>query len=99
MQPWPAKLQGSMSLPDAESPNREPDSLDGWAYPPRHPSKRALTQREEECARLIVLGLTNRQIAAELSLTPGTVKTYLNHIYHKVNVRNRTELAVLYAHR
>jgi DNA-binding NarL/FixJ family response regulator len=36
----------------------------------------------------------NKEIAAELRLTEGTVKEYLHHIFRKLGVRNRTELAL-----
>jgi DNA-binding CsgD family transcriptional regulator len=36
----------------------------------------------------------NKEIAYELCLTEGTVKEYLNRIFKKLQVRNRTELAV-----
>jgi DNA-binding NarL/FixJ family response regulator len=41
--------------------------------------------------RLIAAGYTNQQIADELILSLGTVKTYSSHIYGKLNVENRTQ--------
>jgi DNA-binding NarL/FixJ family response regulator len=55
-----------------------------------------LTAREREVLELISAGLTNEEIAAELVVTAGTVKTHVNHIYFKLDVRNRTE-AVIFA--
>lgn len=44
-------------------------------------------------ADLATSGLTNPEIAQRLFISRGTVKTHLSHIYTKVGVANRTELA------
>jgi two-component system nitrate/nitrite response regulator NarP len=56
----------------------------------------ALSPREKAVAALVARGLRNRDVAAELGLSEGTVKVYLYRIYEKLGVSNRTELA-LYA--
>ncbi|MFI0864144.1 response regulator [Streptomyces smyrnaeus] len=56
---------------------------------PRDP----LTPREREIARLVAQGLTNAEIAAELVVTPGTVKTHLANVQVKLQVRNRVGIA------
>jgi formylglycine-generating enzyme required for sulfatase activity/DNA-binding CsgD family transcriptional regulator len=48
-----------------------------------------LTSREIEALRLVAGGLTNRQIASELSVAPDTVGYYLRQIYTKLGVQNR----------
>ncbi len=50
-----------------------------------------LTEREIEVISLIAAGLTNKDIAAELIIAPGTVKRHAHNIYTKLNVSNRTE--------
>jgi len=55
-----------------------------------------LTAREHEVLKLIAAGLTNDEIAAKLVLSAGTVKTHINHIFSKLDLRNRTE-AVIFA--
>ena len=55
----------------------------------------ALAPRERAIARLVGMGLRNREIADELGLTEGTVKVCLHRIYEKLGVTNRTELAML----
>ena len=50
-----------------------------------------LTKREMDLLKLIKLGHTNQQIADELHLSLGTVKTYTSSIYGKLNTKNRTE--------
>jgi two-component system, NarL family, nitrate/nitrite response regulator NarL len=58
--------------------------------------KSALTHREEEVARLVAEGLTNREIAGKLHLSEHTVKNYVFSIFEKTGVSNRVGLA-LYA--
>ncbi len=54
----------------------------------------SLTPRERQLVGLIRSGLRNRDIAARLGVTEGTVKAYLHALYGKAEVRNRTELAL-----
>jgi DNA-binding NarL/FixJ family response regulator len=53
-----------------------------------------LTPRELDVLRLIAAGLSNKQIAARLSVTVATVKTHLEHILQKMQVSDRTQAAV-----
>ena len=50
-----------------------------------------LSERELEVLRLMSLGRTNQQIAQQLVVARGTVKAHAAHIYHKLDVANRTE--------
>lgn len=50
-----------------------------------------LTPREAEVLRLIVKGMSNREIAAALGVTEGTVKSFVNSILGKLGVRDRTQ--------
>ena len=50
-----------------------------------------LTEREREVLDLIAQGATNREIAAQLFLSPHTVKEHTSSLYRKLKVRNRTE--------
>jgi len=54
-----------------------------------------LAPRERAIVGLVAQGLRNRDIAEELGMTEGTIKVYLHRIYDKVDVSNRTELALL----
>ena len=50
-----------------------------------------LTERELEVLQLIASGLPNREIARELVVAVSTVKSHINHIYGKLDVKNRTQ--------
>ena len=52
-----------------------------------------LTERELEVARLVVDRKTNAQIAAELFLSPKTVETHVRHLFQKLEVSSRVEVA------
>lgn len=53
-----------------------------------------LSAREKQVAALVALSLPNKEIAARLHLSEGTIKVYLFHIFRKLKVENRTDLAV-----
>jgi DNA-binding NarL/FixJ family response regulator len=53
-----------------------------------------LSFRERQIVNLVAQAKLNKEIAYELHLTEGTIKEYLNRIFKKVGISNRTELAV-----
>jgi two-component system, NarL family, nitrate/nitrite response regulator NarL len=53
-----------------------------------------LTSREAEVAYLVSRGLRDKEIARELHLSEGTVKMCLHHIYEKLRLSSRMELAL-----
>jgi two-component system nitrate/nitrite response regulator NarL len=53
-----------------------------------------LTPREREIVHHVCVGLKNKEIAEALSITAGTVKVHLMHIFEKTGVKDRFELAV-----
>jgi len=53
-----------------------------------------LSFREKQIVELIQKAKSNKEIAHELCLTVGTVKEYIYHIFRKLGVTNRTELAL-----
>lgn len=55
-----------------------------------------LNTRELEIISLIADGLNNKEIASQLFLSEGTVRNYLSTILEKLNLRDRTQLAVFY---
>src|SRR5574340_758166 len=54
----------------------------------------ALTQREGQLVSLLSQGLKNKEIAATLTISEGTVKVYLSRLFQKVGVKDRFELAL-----
>ncbi|MCT9145754.1 response regulator transcription factor, partial [Streptomyces violarus] len=59
---------------------------------PREPHT-ALSARENDLVRLVARGLTNAEIATELTISVGTVKTHLSNVQIKLSARNRVEIA------
>lgn len=55
-----------------------------------------LTEREYEVARLVAEGLDNREISATAYLSEGTVRNNISSILSKMNLKNRTQIAVAY---
>ncbi len=51
-----------------------------------------LTARERDMALMIARGLANKEIAAELGISPATVRTHIYNLYRKVGARSRVEL-------
>ena len=74
-------LQRAMEA--AQSPEAVRDPLNG------------LSARERAIVALVQRGLRNKEVAAELGLTEGTVKVHLHKIFEKLGVRSRTELILL----
>jgi DNA-binding NarL/FixJ family response regulator len=60
---------------------------------PRPRRDRELTDAERRVAALVAGGRTNREVAAQLFTTVGTVEVHLTRIYRKLGVRSRTDLA------
>ena len=66
------------------------------SQPERKSQFDALTQRENEVLALIATGLSNSEIAHKLYLSPGTVRNLVSGILEKLELRDRTQLAVYY---
>jgi two-component system, NarL family, nitrate/nitrite response regulator NarL len=54
----------------------------------------SLSNRERQVADLVCCGLANKEIARNLGVLEGTVKTHLNSIFQKLHIRNRSALII-----
>jgi len=68
----------------------------GHRVPRRREGPSGLTEREVEVLKLLALGLSNKEIAARLVISPKTVGTHVEHIYSKIDASSRA-MASLFA--
>ena len=64
--------------------------------PSKMPNSDGLTSRESEILELLSGGLSNKEIAQRLNISPTTVRNHLDHTFKKLHVRCRTEAAAKY---
>jgi DNA-binding NarL/FixJ family response regulator len=89
-----AAYVGDLAMPRrlaARLVRRLADRARGATVPTADPASDHLSAREREVLRLIADGLTDRQIAESLGISPRTVATHVSSILHKLGVRNRAE--------
>ena len=80
--------------------SRLPDILDAKGEKGRKDySTLGISDREWEVTALVAEGLSNREIAARLYLSEGTVRNYISTVLEKLKLRDRTQLAVFYLKR
>jgi DNA-binding NarL/FixJ family response regulator len=78
--------------------NSIPESMPESNRSPELPESLAqLTPREREVLKLVALGLRNQDIAQQLYVSEGTIKTHVTHLLTRLKLRNRAQLAI-YAH-
>jgi DNA-binding NarL/FixJ family response regulator len=63
--------------------------------PSMPPSLAELTPREKEVLQLIAIGANNREIAQQLYISEGTVKNHVTNILNRLNLRDRTQAAII----
>jgi len=78
---FPAAIMGSDDVDEAVSK--------------AEPSIEALTPRQQQVLAFVGQGLSNKEIANRIGITPGTVKVYLNAIFRAFGVNNRTQAALI----
>lgn len=66
----------------------------GHRIPRRREGPHGLTAREVDVLRLLAVGLSNKEIAQRLVITPKTVGNHVEHIYAKIDVRSRAGAAL-----
>ncbi|MBB5894466.1 response regulator [Kutzneria kofuensis] len=94
-----AAAAGQSTL-DGEVQRRLVEAAAGGAQPSRPTAEPAdgLTPREIDVLRLIAAGMSNTEIARKLVVSEATVKTHVNHLFAKANLRDRAQ-AVAYAYK
>jgi DNA-binding CsgD family transcriptional regulator len=78
--PWAERAEGELRATGETARRRDPSTLD------------ELTPQELQIAGLVADGMTNRQIAAQLFLSPRTIDYHLRKVFSKLGVASRTEL-------
>ena len=63
------------------------------SHPTSAEGEAALTRRETEILQLVAAGLSNKEIAAQLVITEGTVKNHVHNALEKLHLSNRTQAA------
>ena len=59
-------------------------------------TSKILNERENELLYLIAEGYNNKEIAEKMYLSEGTIRNYLSLLLEKLNLRDRTQLAIYY---
>lgn len=77
------KMMAKTPTSDAVSPEELPPGLQD------------LTTREKQVLRMIATGASNREIAQALFLSEGTVRNHISHILTRLNLRDRTQAAII----
>ena len=75
-------------LPSLMSKSAEADEFDYRKYD--------ISEKEYEVIQLVAEGFSNKEISQKLFLSEGTVRNYLSTILEKLNLRDRTQLAIFY---
>jgi DNA-binding NarL/FixJ family response regulator len=94
----PARARGFEQLGAEQLAERAREELraSGQTARRREPSTREdLTQQELQIARLVAQGLSNREVAAHLFLSPRTIDFHLRNVFRKLGVTPRMQLAQL----
>ncbi|MBQ1160827.1 AAA family ATPase [Streptomyces sp. A73] len=79
-QPWVARAQSELRAAGTRSGTSAPDAL------------AALTPQQQQIVRLAALGLTNREVAEKLYLSPRTVSSHLYRAFPKLGITSRAQL-------
>ena len=77
---WAERAEAELRATGETARKRDPSTLD------------QLTPQELQIARLVAEGLTNREIAAQLFLSPRTIDYHLRKVFSKLGIASRTEL-------
>ena len=78
--PWEQRAQAELGATGEKARKRDPSTLD------------QLTPQEQQISQLVAEGMTNREIAAQLFLSPHTIEYHLRKVFTKLGITSRTEL-------
>ncbi|MFC4062243.1 LuxR C-terminal-related transcriptional regulator [Planomonospora corallina] len=94
---WAEQARGELRASGEALPSRCPGPRSPAAEAPgqESPAARALTAQQFQIARLVADGATNREVAAQLFLSPRTVEHHLRNIFSRLGIRSRVELVRL----
>jgi DNA-binding CsgD family transcriptional regulator len=81
--PWAARARAELRASGAVARKRDPSTLD------------QLTPQELQIARFVAEGLSNKEVAAQLYLSPRTIDFHLRNVFAKLEITSRTQLANL----
>jgi DNA-binding NarL/FixJ family response regulator len=81
--PWAERARAELRASGATARKRDPSTLD------------QLTPQELQIARLVAGGLSNKEVAAQLFLSPRTIDFHLRNVFAKLDIKSRTQLASL----
>jgi DNA-binding CsgD family transcriptional regulator len=79
-EPWAARARSELRASGETARKRDPTTVD------------LLTPQELQIARLVAEGLSNKEVAAHLFLSPRTIHHHLRHIFVKLDITSRTQL-------
>jgi DNA-binding NarL/FixJ family response regulator len=79
--PWAARARAELRASGVAARRRDPSTLD------------QLTPQELQIARLVAEGLSNKEVAAQLYLSPRTIDCHLRNVFAKLKIKSRIQLA------
>ncbi|MGD7036082.1 response regulator transcription factor [Methylotuvimicrobium buryatense] len=85
---WLPRQMLQRALQELTKIHGEQKPEDSW-----HDDCASMTEREQNIARLVAEGLTNKEIGRQLQISPETVKMHLKHIFNKLGIQRRSQLA------
>jgi DNA-binding CsgD family transcriptional regulator len=84
---WAERAQAELAASGESARQRDPSTVDD------------LTPQELQVALVVARGASNREAAAALFLSPKTIEFHLGHVYRKLGIKSRSQLARLFAER
>jgi len=91
--PITGPITGPVAGPATGTPQAAPGG--GQPSPARDRLQRVLTDRELEVLTMVARGMSNAEIAEELTISPATAKTHVAHLLTKLDARDRIQLVIL----